>query len=137
MICILILIFLFGCFTPSKQCISDSSRFPKKELKTNDNRTEKLLENWKYDKYGCLGFRNYKTVRYIIDTLNIQGKSTNFIIENLGYPNVRKQGEKNENFYYYFNTLCDGDIQIDSADFCWLELLIELDQVKVIDVSCR
>ena len=64
------------------------------------------------------------------------GKSTAFIIDKLGVPNSRKKEPNSEILKYYFNTICRENVFIDSLDYCWIEMLIESDKVKNIEISC-
>jgi hypothetical protein len=119
---ILIPIMLCGCFVNSKYQVKD------KEIN--------LLEEWKTDTLGCLKYRTKEKALYIRDSLDLMGKSTVFIINKLGTPNSVRKESNSEILKYYFNTICRENVFIDSLDYCWLEMLIESDKVKNIEVSC-
>lgn len=113
---------LCGCFVNSKYQVKD------KEIN--------LLEEWKTDTLGCLKYRTKEKALYIRDSLDLMGKSTVFIINKLGTPNSVRKESNSEILKYYFNTICRENVFIDSLDYCWLEMLIESDKVKNIEVSC-
>lgn len=134
---IFILFCLFCSLTISWKCNNaNQNHITQRELTEKNVEGEIRLKEWRTDTLGCLGYRNFTAIQFIIDTLKINGKSTDFVIENLGYPNNRKQGLNSENFYYYFATNCEGNAIVDSLDFCWLELLIVFGRVTQTDISC-
>ncbi|MBP5421104.1 MAG: hypothetical protein J6Y78_01550 [Paludibacteraceae bacterium] len=96
----------------------------------------KLLAMWRVDTFGCMKYRTADNAIYIRDSLNLTGKSTAFVIDELGVPNSRQTNDDRETLIYYFNTYCNDNVFIDSVDYCWLELLIESDKVKNIYTKC-
>ena len=81
-------------------------------------------------------YRTADNAKYIRDSLNLTGKSTAFVIEELGVPNSRQTNANRETLIYYFDTNCNDNVFIDSVDYCWLELLIKSDKVKNIYTNC-
>ena len=115
---------LFGCIFLLSQ---------KREEKT---REEKILEDWKRDTFGCLGYRNSETARYIRDSLDLLNKSRTIVFDKIGVPNFTQQADNEEFCEYYFNGICREGVLVDSADYCWLKILIISDKVKYIGISC-
>lgn len=119
---ILIPFILCGCFVSSKYQVKDKEN--------------KLLEEWRTDTLGCLKYRTKEKALYIRDSLSLMGKPTVFIIDKLGVPNSKKKESNSEILKYYFNTICRENVFIDSLDYCWIEMLVESDKVKNIEVNC-
>jgi hypothetical protein len=119
---LLIIVFLFGCFSNSKYHL--------------ENKESKLLKEWKADSLGCLHYRTKEKAIYIRDSLNLLNKSTSFVINKLGGPNSIKKDANSETLKYYFNTTCKENVFIDSVDYCWITMIVESDSIKKIEVSC-
>jgi hypothetical protein len=120
---LLIPFLLCGCFVNSKCQVKDKE--------------SKLLEEWKKDTLGCLKYRTKEKALYIRDSLDLKNKSTIFVINKLGTPNSIKKDSNREILKYYFNTICRENVFIASFDYCWIEMLVESDRVKNIEVSCN
>lgn len=119
---ILITLILFGCFVSP--------------IHQTQDKESKLLEEWRADAFGCLEYRTVEKALYIRDSLSLIGKSTGIVIEKLGVPNSRMKETNSEILKYYFNTICRESVFIDSLDYCWVEMLIEFDKVRNIQVIC-
>lgn len=127
-ISIILLCALLGCNSPT-------SHMDDKNIDRNIKETE-MLAAWRADTFGCLKYRTADNAKYIRDSLNLTGKSTAFVIEELGVPNSRQTNANRETLIYYFDTNCNDNVFIDSVDYCWLELLIKSDKVKNISMKC-
>lgn len=126
-------------------CNSISIKKSREEhLKVTDEKIEKVsflidvvLDNWRNDYTGCLGYRTLESATSIVNSISFSGKSTSFIIESLGEPNKVHRNKNSQNLYYYFNVYCEEGKFNENFDFCWLELKTEYDKVIVIDISCK
>jgi hypothetical protein len=103
---------------------------------SQNKREQKILEDWKIDSLGCLGYRNKEKAYYLLDSLDLMNKSKDFVFEKIGTPNNIKKNENTEIFKYYFNTLCRDGVFIDSADYCWFEVIVESNQIKNTGIYC-
>jgi len=115
---------LFGCI------------FSFSQKRAEKIREEKILEDWKSDTLGCFGYRNSEKACYLRDSLGLMNKSKAFVLKKIGVPNFTQKNDDDEVFKYYFNGICREGVLIDSADYCWLELLIISDKVEYIGISC-
>ena len=105
---------------------------------TKITKENKVLEGWKIDTCGCLGYRTPEEVDFIRDSLYLINKSKDYVLEKLGMPNCIKKydTEEKEELRYNFNTICRDGIFIDSLDYCWLEIFIVLNKVKYVGAVC-
>jgi len=126
------------------------------------NNDDKILEEWRLDTLGCLGYRNFEKAVYIMDSLDIINKNKEFVLEKLGVPNfimildvdtdefpyshldsngclVRKTWKEEETFAYYYNTerICiNGTFDRDECCYCCVFILIILNEVKDVSIPC-
>lgn len=119
---VIISIILFGCSANTKQRNKDETN---------------LLNEWKVDSFGCLKYRTKERAFYIKDSLDLMNKSSSFIINKLGAPNTIRKEANTEILKYYFNTVCRENIFVDSLDYCWIEMVIESNRLKRIDIICH
>jgi hypothetical protein len=103
---------------------------------SQNKQEQKILEEWRSDSLGCLGHRNKEKAYYLLDSLELISKSKDFVLKKIGIPNYIKTNENEEIFKYYFNTICRNGIFVDTADYCWFEVILESNQVKNIGISC-
>ncbi len=77
---------------------------------------------WKYDKYGCYGYRSLEIINKIIETNRLVGKDVEKFINYFGAPNKIKARGNLTYYIYYLNGYCDGngDMEMD-VDKSWTE----------------
>ena len=106
------------------------------QIKEEKIKEEKILEDWRNDTLGCLGYRNSEKAIYLRDSLGLNAKSKIFVLEKLGIPNFIQENKETEVFKYYFNGICRDGKLIDSVDYCWFEILFISNQVRNTSIVC-
>jgi hypothetical protein len=91
---------------------------------SNQNRQKSVdnLSQWRNDKFGCSGFRNYNNTKLLSDSLKLSNLNNKEVIELLGEPDIKKKYENNETYMYYFDSICSQGKLVDSLDKCTLTI---------------
>lgn len=110
-------------------------------INVNDS-TLRVLEEWRIDSLGCMQLRGKRRAQFLVNSLELKGRSKWHLISALGKPNVARteseyastpKGEF-EILCYYFDSICYGGAVVDSLDKCWADFLFSKSDNTLKDV---
>jgi hypothetical protein len=121
---------LSNCINPKKDN-SDNSYISK--VDSLDLPIQQFLK----DSLGCLGLRTKKSIESIYYGREVQDKK--YLISLLGYPNDSLVSKEQIYYKYFFNSICNKDIPIDSVDRCWasFQLNAASKRIKSLKFICQ
>lgn len=96
-----------------------------------------IFKGWKKDTNGCK-FRKSKHIRTVANG-KFNNKSQKFIVSLLGEPNIKEKytystGEEAVSFEYYFDSFCENNQRIDSADNGYLVFVFISDKLVFTEI---
>ena len=85
------------------------------------NLKSQIINNWKKDNLGCLGYRSLELAKKIIKENSLLECSKEHFEDFFGIPNDLIINEEKTVLIYYIEARCKGDELVNGADKCWVQ----------------
>lgn len=92
---------------------------------------------WIKDKNGCLGIRNQKLAKTMIDQSDLMGSSETDFMKVFGPPDTTTEDNDIRMLIYYWGSMCEQNKPATGADKCYARFYFKKDRLSSTDFICE
>ena len=92
---------------------------------------------WIKDKNGCLGIRNQKLAKALIDQYDLMGDTESDFIKVFGLPDTTDNQYDKHILIYYWGGICENSKPTKEADKCYAQFYFKDEKLSSADFTCE